>query len=237
MRGKNLVLLPLCFDRNRNAIMVPHISRKNLWRVLLLVASALLASAAEKPVRQPAVMPAERDSEKKKSGDYVLQPQDVLRVFVFQHDDINKQTDSVSISKENTITLPLIRTVNLKGKTVRQTEELIRSAYDKDFLVNPQVSVMVLKYAERSVNVIGQVNNPGRIQFPQERGLSIVDAITLAGGHTRLADLKKVKLTRVGANGESDVQEINVDSMTKSGGKETVMLEKDDVILIPERIL
>ncbi len=170
-----------------------------------------------------------------KSGDYVLQPQDVLRIYVFQHDDINKQTDSVSISKEHTITLPLIRTVNLRGMTVRQAEEFIRAAYDKDYLVNPQVSIQVLKYAERGVNVVGQVNNPGRIQFPQERELSIVDAISLAGGFTRLADLKKVRLTRTASNGEKDVQEVNVDLMMKSGGSEVVMLEKDDVVLVPER--
>ncbi len=179
--------------------------------------------------------PTSAGAEKSGSGDYVLQPQDVLRIFVFQHDDINKQTESVSISKEHTISLPLIRTVNLRGKTVRQAEEMIRAAYDKDYLVNPQVSVMVQKYADRSVNVVGQVNNPGRIQFPQERGLSIVDAISLAGGFTRLADLKKVKLTRAGADGDNDVQEINVDVMMKSGGREVVMLEKDDVILVPER--
>lgn len=206
-----------------------------LFSAIFLSAPVVL-QAAEKGRR--AVAPQETAAtDSSKSGDYILQPQDVLRVFVFQHDDINKQTESVSISKEYTITLPLIRSVNLRGRTVRQAEEQIRAAYDKDFLVNPQVSVMVLKYAERSVNVIGQVNNPGRIQFPQERGLSIVDAITLAGGHTRLADLKKVKLTRTGSGGETDVQELNVDSMMKSGAKETVMLEKDDVILIPERIL
>ncbi len=205
------------------------------WLPIAMIFCGVLATAAERiPSRNSSI---DASAEKAKSGDYVLQPQDVLRIFVFQHDDINKQTESVSISKEHTITLPLIRSVNLHGKTVRQAEELIRAAYDKDYLVNPQVSVMVLKYAERSVNVVGQVNNPGRIQFPQERGLSIVDAISLAGGFTRLADLKKVKLTRSGPAGENDVQEINVDVMMKSGGKETVMLEKDDVILVPERIL
>lgn len=205
------------------------------WLPIAVIFSGVLALAAERVPSKNSSLDA--STEKAKSGDYVLQPQDVLRIFVFQHDDINKQTESVSISKEHTITLPLIRSVNLHGKTVRQAEELIRAAYDKDYLVNPQVSVMVLKYAERSVNVVGQVNNPGRIQFPQERGLSIVDAISLAGGFTRLADLKKVKLTRSGPAGENDVQEINVDVMMKSGGKETVMLEKDDVILVPERIL
>jgi polysaccharide biosynthesis/export protein len=155
---------------------------------------------------------------------------------VFQEDDINKQGE-VSISQECTIVLPLIKTVSLKGKTVRQAEDLIRDLYNRDYLVNPQVSVIVLKYAERSVNVIGAVNNAGRVQFPQERGLTVVDAISLAGGQSRLADLKRVKLTRKNANGEVIIQEIDVDALMKRGGRDAVRLEKGDVLFVPERIL
>jgi polysaccharide export outer membrane protein len=170
-------------------------------------------------------------------ADYVLQPQDVIKVQVFQEEDINKQGDEISLSQESTVTLPLIGTISLKGKSVRQAEEMIRTLYDKDFIVNPQVTVTVVKYAERSVNVIGSVTNQGRIKFPQEGNLTIVDAISLAGGLTRLADLKHVKLTRKNANGESEVTIIDVDSMTKTGGKDSVQLQPDDVIYVPERIL
>ena len=169
-------------------------------------------------------------------GDYVLQPMDVLRVQVFQEDDINKQGE-VSISQEHTVFLPLIKTISLKGKTVRQAETMIRELYDRDFLVNPQVSVIVLKYAERSVNVIGAVNNAGRVQFPQEGRLNILDAISLAGGQNRLSDLKRVKLTRHTPNGDVSTQEIDVDALMKRGGRDAVPLEKGDVIFVPERIL
>lgn len=171
------------------------------------------------------------------SPDYVLQPQDLLRVFIFQHDDLNKQMEAVRVSEGHTISLPLVNTINLKGKTARQAEEMIRSAYDKDFLVNPQVSVIVMKYAERSVNVIGMVNNAGRVLFPQERGLTIIEAIALAGGQTRLADLKKVKLTRKMENGDTVVEEIDVDALMKRGGRDAFPLQRDDVIFVPERIL
>lgn len=170
------------------------------------------------------------------SGDYILQPQDALRVHVFQEEEINKQGE-VSISGEHTITLPLIGTLNLRGLTVRQAEEMIRKLYDKDYLVNPQVTVVVLKYSDRSVNVIGAVNNAGRVQFPQERGLTILEAITLAGGQSRLADLKRVKLTRKGSSGEGDTKEINVDAIMKGGARESVQLEVGDVVFVPERIL
>lgn len=169
-------------------------------------------------------------------GDYVLQPMDVLRVQVFQEDDINKQGE-VSISQEHTVFLPLIKTISLKGKTVRQAETMIRELYDRDFLVNPQVSVNVLKYAERSVNVIGAVNNAGRVQFPQEGRLNILDAISLAGGQNRLSDLKRVKLTRHTPSGDVSTQEIDVDALMKRGGRDAVPLEKGDVIFVPERIL
>ncbi len=193
------------------------------FRVLTSLVSAAVLTAAS--LAQDSI-----DSGSK--ADYVLQPQDQIKVQVFQEEDINKQADGISISQESTITLPLIGTINLKGKSVRQAEEMIRALYDKDYIVNPQVSVIVQKYAERTVNVIGSVTQQGRIQFPQERDLTIVDAISLAGGQTRLADLRKVKLTR-----GSEVMIIDVDAMMKTSGREAVMLQPGDVIYVPERIL
>jgi polysaccharide export outer membrane protein len=165
----------------------------------------------------------------------LLQPQDILRIFIFQHDDLNKQMEAVRISDTHTISLPLVNTLDLRGRTARQAEEVIRASYDRDYLVNPQVSVIVVKYAERSVNVVGQVNNAGRVLFPQEKGLTIVEAIALAGGQTRLADLKKVRLTRKMADGDTVVEEIDVDALMKRGGRDAIALQRDDVIFIPER--
>ena len=205
---------------------------------LALVAIALPTFAASPVDRSSRAEQVRRDlaSTSAATADYVLQPQDVLRVFIFQHDDLNKQSEAISISQEYTISLPLIKTVNLKGKTVRQAEEMIRAAYDKDYLVNPQVTVVVTKYVERSVNVGGAVNNAGRVQFPQERGLTIVDALSLAGGPSRLANLKIVKLTRRNPDGETVTEVIDVDAMWK-GGRDAIQLQKDDNIFVPERIL
>ena len=160
---------------------------------------------------------------------YILQPQDVLRVHVFQEDEINRQGE-VSLSGEATITLPLIGTVELRDKTARQAEEIIRKLYGT-YLVKPQVTVSVVKYSDRSASVIGAVNQAGKVQFPQERGLTLLEAISLAGGHSRLADLKKVRLTRRGETNVVDVNEI-----TKNGAPD-VPLEVGDLIFVPERIL
>lgn len=201
---------------------------------LPLVASAQQAAPARDAGAERSQTDAGSPASAGSTVDYVLQPQDVLRVQVFQEEDINRQGE-VSISSESTITLPLIGTISLRGVTVRQAEEKIRALYDKDFLVNPQVTVIVTKYSDRSVNIVGSVKSAGRVQFPQERGLTIMEAISLAGGHDRLADLKRVKLTRKG-----ETREINVDAIMKGNSREAqeaVTLEPGDVVFVPERIL
>ena len=200
----------------------------------------LAAASAELVLAAEAVEPAARSPRTEVPAaapdrEYLLQPQDILRIFIFQHDDLNKQMEAVRISDTHTISLPLVNTLDLRGRTARQAEEVIRASYDRDYLVNPQVSVIVVKYAERSVNVVGQVNNAGRVLFPQEKGLTIVEAIALAGGQTRLADLKKVRLTRKMADGDTVVEEIDVDALMKRGGRDAIALQRDDVIFIPER--
>lgn len=206
------------------------------FSVFVWVAGSLSLVATEVRAQSEAKANATATSRSTR-GDYVLQPQDVIKVQVFQEEDINKLGDGLSLSQDSTVTLPLIGTVSLKDKTVRQAEEMIRQLYDKDYIVNPQVSVTVVKYADRSVNVVGSVTNQGRIQFPQERGLSIVDAISLAGGQTRLADLRHVRLTRTNANGDTESTTIDVDAMMKKGGTDPVLLQPGDVVFVPERIL
>ncbi len=167
-------------------------------------------------------------------ADYVLQPQDILRVQVFQEEDINRLGE-VSVSQEHTIVLPLIKTVSVKGKTARQVEELVRELYKKGYLVNPEVQVIVLKYAERSVNVMGAVTNPGRVMFSGEGRLTLLEAIGNAGGPSRIANMKKVTLTRKRGNGDSTSQEINAEELRTRGGQD-IPLEKGDVIFVAERV-
>jgi polysaccharide export outer membrane protein len=218
--------------------LVPDRVRQSRKTISLIAGLALgtLGIAAEAASRVVPATETDTSASVSSKRDYTLLPQDLIRVHVFQEDDINKQGD-VSISQESTITLPLIGTINLKGKTARQAEVIIRELYDRDYIVNPQVSVTVVRYAERSVNVLGAVNSAGRKLFPMERELTIVDAISIAGGHSRLADLRKVKLTRIGQNGEQESFTVNVDDMMKVGGAPALYLQPDDVVFIPERIL
>lgn len=166
--------------------------------------------------------------------DYVLQPSDLIRVQVFQEEDLNRE---VRISQECSVNLPLIGSVDLTGKTARQAEEVIRGLLERDYLVNPQVNLIVVEYVPRNVLVSGSVGAQGVVPFPREQGLTLIDAISRAGGFTRLADKKRVTLKRTNADGRSETFTINAEDLMKGDTTETWPLQPNDVITVPERIL
>ena len=166
-------------------------------------------------------------------ADYTLQPSDLLHVLVFQEDDLQRD---VRISQEYSINLPLVGQVDLKGKTLREAEALIRDLYNKDYLVNPQVTVSLLEYSKTSVNVLGSVSQPGSVVFTPEQSMSLLDAIARAGGFTRLADRKHVSLSRT-VDGKAEKYTINADELIQGNAKQSWPLIKDDVIYVPEKLL
>ena len=166
-------------------------------------------------------------------NDYIIQPGDLLQVQIFQEDDLTRE---VRVTQGNSITMPLIGAVNVAGLTPKQAQDFIRDLYNRDYLVNPQVNVGVTEYAPRSVNVLGAVNSPGAILFPQEEGLTLVDAIARAGSFNRYADRRKVKLSRTDEDGRTLTEVIDVDDLMESGTNDSWPLRRDDVIFVPERI-
>lgn len=157
----------------------------------------------------------------------------MLQIRVFQEDDLTRE---VSVSQDFTISLPLVGTIDVRKRSVRQAEEFIRQLYDRDFLVNPQVSLIVLKYAERAVNVIGSVNTPQAVPFPPERGLNLLEAITRAGGFSRLADKTRVRIIRKDDKGVGVTYTINAEKLISGTSDNSWSLQVDDVIEVPERI-
>lgn len=166
-----------------------------------------------------------------------MQPLDLLQIRVFQEPEMDRE---VRMSRESAVFLPLIGRVSLQGKTIREAEEYVRDLYDRDYLVNPQVNLTVLEYARRTVNVLGSVATPGEIEFPREEGLTLLDAISRAGGFTRLADRKKVRLTRQSDSaeeGEAENHIINADDIIDGDSSKQWALETGDLIFVPERFL
>lgn len=189
-------------------------------RLVVLCLLSMTAMSAQAPKAQPT--------------DYVMQPSDLLRIIVFQEPDLQRD---VRITQEGSVSLPLIGTIELQGKSVHQAESILRQLYDRDFLVNPQISITVLEYAQRTVQVLGAVNAPGAIAFPSEQKMGLLEAVARAGGFSRLAEPRRVRLTRTLADGKTDNFTVNADELVKGASNEPWLLVKGDVIYVPERIL
>jgi polysaccharide export outer membrane protein len=167
-------------------------------------------------------------------ADYKLQPGDVIKMQIFQVPDLDRE---VQVSIRGEILLPLIGRLVVKDRSLRIVEQTVRALYDRDYLVNPQVNMMVVKYSSRAVNVIGAVNAPQAIEFPPNQALTLMDAITRCGGFNRFANRKSVRLTRTSTDGHSENFTINADSLISGKNTERWELESGDVIFVPESIL
>src|SRR5436190_17842759 len=92
-------------------------------------------------------------------GDHKIAPLDIINIDVVGEKDLSKE--NLRVSSSGTITFPFLGSVEVKGKTPAEVENLLKEMLGKDYLVNPQVIVTVKEYRSRTVSVIGQVNNQG----------------------------------------------------------------------------
>lgn len=126
---------------------------------------------------------------------YKLGPGDALRITVFRHEDLSGE---FRLDGEGYFALPLVGEILAGGRTARQLENEIEVALKSGgYLVEPQVSIEVLNY--RPFYIIGEVNNPGSFEYVS--GMTVINAVALAGGFTYRADQDDIVISRGGSSG------------------------------------
>lgn len=100
------------------------------------------------------------------------------------------------IANDGSVQFPLIGEIKIAGLALRDARELIRKRYNARFLVDPQVYLNVNAFAQRKFTVLGQVARPGTYDFPGGEHLSLLQALGIAGGFTRLANEGTVEVKR-----------------------------------------
>jgi polysaccharide export outer membrane protein len=113
---------------------------------------------------------------------YTLGPEDVLRIVVYEHDDLSRE---VAIAPDGAFAFPLIGKVDADGLTTDQVEQHMKEELGRDFLVDPQISVAVTKYRNRHVYVLGSVRTPGVYEL--KYNATLLEVISEAGGVTEEA--------------------------------------------------
>ena len=164
--------------------------------------------------------------------DYVLVANDIVFVKVYQEDDLDAK---VRISKDGSIVLPLLGSVTVGGLTREAASRHIRDLLGVKYLVNPQVSLDITEYAKRRFTVLGQVQRPGSFEMPGDESVNLLQAISMAGGYTRLGAGNRVTLQR-GQGADKKVFKLDADSMAKDKNVKTFEIQADDTITIGEKI-
>lgn len=128
---------------------------------------------------------------------YQLAPGDKVRINVYGHPDISGEFD---VDGTGAVTFPLLGQVQAAGRTVAALKETVADRLDEDYIVDPRVSVEVLTY--RPFYVLGQVERPG--SYPYQPGMTVRQAIALAGGYTRRASTSSMLLIRPAEEGTKE---------------------------------
>lgn len=164
--------------------------------------------------------------------EYKIAAEDVLQVSVYEEPDLDSR---VRVSSNGEVTLPLINKVGIAGLTIRQAEEKIAGMLKEKYLVNPQVSIFIDSYHTRQITVLGEVAKPGASELGNEKSITAMEAIAMAGGFTQKADLNNVKVIRLEKEGEKINIPVRVSDITKKGDKDKdIVLEADDIVFVPE---
>ena len=159
----------------------------------------------------------------------ILATGDTIDVRVF---DEERFDGAYEVQADGTIDFPYLGGIVVKGRTAAETAELVETRLADGYLHHPQVTVTIKVRGNREVSVLGQVKDPGSLAY-QER-LTLVQALSLAGGLTEFAAPRRVRITR--RTGEGDATSTFEVSLTEiiKGDAEDLSLRPGDIVFVPE---
>lgn len=161
----------------------------------------------------------------------VIGSMDNVEIRVFREDDL---TTRGQLSGNGTISMPLIGSLRIQGLTTDQAAAAITRKLADGYLVKPEVSVSIEARIRKTVTVLGQVQRPGVFELAAHRQLTLVEAIGMAGGVTRIGNAKRISLKHLAA-GKNQVETVNLQDITAGKGTD-ISLSDGDVITIPESL-
>ncbi|HKJ76479.1 MAG TPA: polysaccharide biosynthesis/export family protein [Gammaproteobacteria bacterium] len=158
---------------------------------------------------------------------YHVHPGDVLTISVWNEKDLQGDT---LVRPDGGLSFPLVGNLQAAGKTIPQIQKEVASKLSK-FIPDPSVTVALKQNNGNLVYVIGQVNKPG--QYPVNRYVDVVQALSMAGGMTPYAATGKIKILRR-ENGKVTAIHFDYGEVEKGENlKQDIVLQSGDVVLVP----
>ena len=146
------------------------------------------------------------------SSTYRLQPYDLIDVQVYGEEDLHK---SARLGADGTALLPLIGSVKLGDLTVTEATDRVTQRYADGYVKSPSVLITVLEYRKSTFSILGQVQRPGVYEISEGAHMSIIEAISLAGGYTQTAAQNAVSVKRL-VDGKVTIFKVKAADMAQS---------------------
>lgn len=155
---------------------------------------------------------------------------DLAEIRIFGEDELSA---TYRLGANGTIDFPFLGPIAAEGLTAAQLKERLEGELvARDVLANPQIYVAIAESNARHVNVVGAVESPG--SFPYVSGMTIVQALSLAGGFSAIASQNQTVVSR---RVDGRIQRFNVPVRRIAEGKEQdFVLTAGDIIFVPERV-
>ena len=161
-------------------------------------------------------------------AEYAIGPKDLLEISVFDLPELNQ---TVRVSEDGTITLPLLGAVRVEGMSKADLEARLKNLLEQKWLQNAQVSVFIKEYQSKQVAVIGAVENPGMYKLVGK--LTLLQVISQAGGFTDKVS-NQIFVLRNGEKDNSEAMVIDLEELLQKGNQElNILLQPGDVINVP----
>ena len=173
----------------------------------------------------------------KEVGDYVIGPQDVLLVTVFDQADLGGK---YAVELDGTFSFPLIGRVTAGGGTLRDVEVELKARLARGFFKNPQVTVAIEQYRSQRVFIVGEVKNAGTYVLTGD--MTLIEALAKAGSTTSAAGDDVVVVRGKGADSAvlpeartgADVVRLNLkDLQSGASAVRNIQLADGDTIYVP----
>jgi polysaccharide export outer membrane protein len=159
---------------------------------------------------------------------FVIGNDDVLAINVWKEPDVSR---SIPVRSDGKISLPLVGEVQATGRTPRKLEQDI-AARLKNYIAEPEVTVIVQQINSQKFNILGQVNRPG--SYVINNSATVLDAIAVAGGFRDFAKQKSIYVLRQNADGSQTRMPFNYKEVVKGKNPaQNVKLQPRDTIVVP----
>jgi polysaccharide biosynthesis/export protein len=159
---------------------------------------------------------------------FIIGVDDLLAVNVWKEPDI---TRSIPVRSDGMISLPLVGELQASGRTPHQLEVAISEKL-KNYISEPEVTVIVQEIRSQKFNILGQVARPG--SYPLTNSTTVLDAIAIAGGFKDFAKQKNVYVLRQNPDGKETRFSFNYKDVIKGkDAAQNIRLQPRDTIVIP----